>query len=172
MDAVHIHLLLNHVPVLATIFAVPLFAYALLRKSDELKRMSLLILVFSALVAIPVYLTGEPAEETVEKLAGVSEAMIEQHEDSAKLSMILLMITGGLSLVGLFLMWSKRAFVAGWFVLLSLVLSALTAVMMARTANLGGQIRHSEIRSGSASPQPEQGPNAGDAKKQKTDDDD
>src|SRR5688500_7613816 len=169
MDAVHIHLLLNHIPVISTIFAVPLFAYALLRKSDELKRLALIILVFAAVVAIPVYLTGEPAEEAVEKLAGVSHTIIEQHEDAAKISMIFLMTTGALSLVGLFLMRTKKAFVAGWFVLISLLFSVITAGLMARTANLGGQIRHSEIRAGNAGSQQTENPTA---EKSKKDDDD
>ena len=169
MDAVHIHLLLNHIPVIGTIFAVPLFAYALLRKSDELKRLALIILVFAAIVAIPVYLTGEPAEEAVEKLAGVSHTIIEEHEDAAKISMIFLMMTGALSLVGLFLMRTKKAFAAGWFVLISLLFSVITAGLMARTANLGGQIRHSEIRAGNADAQQTENPPA---EKSKKDDDD
>lgn len=170
MDAVHIHLLLNHIPVIGTIFAVPLFAYALLRKSDELKQLSLTVLVLSAVVAIPVYLTGEPAEQSVEKLAGVSEAVIEEHEDSAKLSMVFLMITGLLSLLGFVLIKIKRSFVAGWFVLVSLLFSIATAGLMARTANLGGQIRHSEIRTGGADV-PEQNRPADEQKNEKADED-
>lgn len=171
MDAVHIHLLLNHIPVICTIFAVPLFAYALLRKSDELKRLSLIILIFSAVVAIPVYLTGEPSEEAVEKLVGVSEAATEQHEDSAKLSMVFLIITGALSLLGLVLMKIKKPFTAGWFVLVSLLFSIATAGLMARTANLGGQIRHSEIRAGNSGSPQENRP-ADKQKNERTDDDD
>ena len=147
MDTVHLHLLLNHIPVIGTIFSVPLFAYAVLRKSNELKELALMILVFAALVAIPVYLTGEPAEEAVEKLAGVSTAALELHEDGAKVSMILMAITGVISLLGLVLVKTKKT-LAGWFVFLALVSSTMTAVSMARTANLGGQIRHSEIRTG------------------------
>ena len=158
MDGVHIHLLLNHIPVIGTLFAVPLFGYALLRRSEELKRLSLMILVFSALVAIPVYLTGEPAEEAVEKLAGVSETLIEQHEDSAKLSMVFLMITGAISLLGLILIKIRTSFVAGWFVAVALLFSIATAGMMARTANLGGQIRHSEIRTADTGLPPENRP--------------
>jgi uncharacterized membrane protein len=167
MDGVHLHLLLNHIPVFGMIFATPLFAYALLRRSDELKRLSLIILVLAALSAIPVYLTGEPAEETVEKLAGVSEAIIEQHEDSAKLSLIFAIVTGAISLIGIVLMRSKQEF-ARWFVLLSLLFSMVTAVLMARTANLGGQVRHTEIRSGDAVLQK---PEQREARKESDDDD-
>ena len=171
MDPVHIHLLLNHIPVIGTLFAVPLFAYALLRKSDELKQLSLIVLIIAAVVTIPVYLTGEPAEEVVEGLAGVSEAVIEQHEDAAKLSMVFMMITGGLSLLGFILIRSRKAFAAGWLVLLSLLFSIATAGLMARTANLGGQIRHSEIRAGDAGLQHAESPAAHQEKKESSDDD-
>jgi hypothetical protein len=36
--------------------------------------------------------------------------------------------------------------VAGWFSVLLLVGALVVGVLIARTANLGGQIRHSEIR--------------------------
>lgn len=149
MDGAHIHLLLNHIPILGSIFATPLFAYALIRQSDELKRLSLVILFLTALVTIPVFLSGEPAEEIVEKLAGVNEPIIKQHEDSAKLSLAFVLVTGVLSLIGMVLMRGKKEF-ARWFVLFALLVSAISAVLMARTANLGCQIRHTEIRNTSA----------------------
>ena len=148
MDPVHIHLLLSHVPVLGSIFATLLLAYAMLRKSDEQKQLALIILIFAALVTVPVYLTGEPTEEVVEKLAGVTHAAIEQHEDAAKISMILMMITGAISLLAVF--FQRRAGnVARWVVWLSLVFALVTAGSMIRTGNLGGQIRHTEIGVGS-----------------------
>lgn len=149
MDAVHLHLLLSHVPVLGSLFAVLLLGYALLRKNEETKYLSLIILIFSALVTIPVYLTGEPAEEVAEKLVGVSHAVIEEHESGAKISMILMMITGAVSLLG-FLFMRRAMNVARWAVLLAFVLSVVTAGSMVRTGNLGGQIRHTEIGSGGA----------------------
>ena len=147
MEPVHTHLLLSHFPVLGSLVAVPLLIYSLLRKSDELKQLSLIVLVLVALAAIPVYLTGEPAEEVVEKIAGVGEAVIEPHEDAAKIAMIFAMVTGAFSLLSLVLLRAKKE-LASWLISLSLLLSIGSALMMARVANLGGQIRHSEIRAG------------------------
>jgi hypothetical protein len=48
-----------------------------------LKRISLGIFIIVALLAIPAYLTGEPTEELVENLPGVSKSSIEQHEEAA-----------------------------------------------------------------------------------------
>lgn len=149
MDAVHIHLLLNHIPVIGSLFAVVLFVFSIIRKNYELKRLSLVLFVLAALVAVPVYLTGEPAEEAVENLAGVSHSILEQHEDTAQIAMILLAVTGALSLLGLFLMKGGKE-LARWLVLALLASSAAAGVLMARTANLGGQIRHTEIRADNA----------------------
>ncbi len=154
MDPVHVHLFLNHFPVICSVLAVPLFAYAYLRKSDELKQLALLVLVFAAAVTIPVYLSGEPAEEVVEKLAGVSHDLIEQHEDAAYFAMISMMITGAIALIGLIAMFLKKTGAAKFLVLVALLSAVGSAGLMLRTSNLGGQIRHSEIRAGDAVAQP------------------
>lgn len=154
MDPVHVHLFLNHFPVICSILTVPLFLFAYLRKSDELKQLALLVLVFAAAVTIPVYLSGEPAEEVVEKLAGVGHDVIEQHEDAAYFALISMMITGAISLIGLIAMFLKKATAAKFLVLIALLSAIGSAGLMLRTSNLGGQIRHSEIRKGDAGAQP------------------
>lgn len=149
MEPVHIHLLLNHVPVFASLAGTALLAWAIFRKNPEFTRLALIVLVLSAIIAIPVYLTGEPAEEVVESLPGVSEAIIEEHEDAGKIALIAQLVMGAISLVALFL--SARAHQAARL-LIWLVLAAAVASsgLIAWTANLGGQIRHTEIRAGNA----------------------
>ena len=73
----HLHLLLNHVPVIGTFLALLLLIVAFVRKSEELKKVTLFLFVLIALVTIPVYLTGEPADEMIENIPGISKAMIE-----------------------------------------------------------------------------------------------
>jgi uncharacterized membrane protein len=118
----------------------------MVRKSEELKKASLGIFVIIALIAIPVYFTGGGAEEVVEHLPGVSESIIERHEDSAFSTFVMVEILGLLTLGGLFL-YRRPQTLSNWFVILSLVLSIIIGGLMTRTANLGGQIRHTEIRS-------------------------
>ena len=149
MDALHIHLLLNHFPIIGTIIGIVLLLIGFTRKSDEIKQISLGVFFVIALLTIPVYLTGEPAEERVEKSVGVSKTIMEQHEDAALPALVAMEITGFVALIGLFLLFRKSKF-ANWNVIAILVLSLITFGLMARTANLGGQIRHQEIRSGTA----------------------
>ena len=85
MNATHFHLILNHIPVLGTAFGLGLLIFGLLRTSDEIKKAALGIFVIVAIATIPVYFTGEPAEEGVESLPGVSKAFMERHEEAAGL---------------------------------------------------------------------------------------
>jgi formate hydrogenlyase subunit 3/multisubunit Na+/H+ antiporter MnhD subunit len=146
MDAVHIHLFLNHIPIVGALASVLLLAYATIRKSDEVLRVGFMALVLTALVTIPVYLTGEPAEEVAEKLPGVTDAFIEEHEDAGKLAMIAAVLTGVVALASL--LFARRSDKVGqtltW---VTILLSVVTTGAMVRTGGLGGQIRHTEIRS-------------------------
>lgn len=146
MNAAHLHLLLNHLPVVGTLGCVLLLALAAVRGSPELARVSLGLFVLVALAGAAAYLTGEPAEETVEHAAGVSEALIERHQAAALVALVLLSAVGVLSLAEL-LAFRRRA-VPRAALLVTLLAALLPAAAMAYTANLGGQIRHAEIRSG------------------------
>jgi uncharacterized membrane protein len=141
----HIHLILNHLPVVGTIFGVLLLMLALLRKSEELKRVSLGVFVFTALLALPVYFTGEPAEEVVEHLPGVVKSLIEEHENAALLALLMAGATGVVALAGL-IVFRRAKRLPGWIVGGALVLSLATSGLMGWTANRGGRIRHTEIR--------------------------
>ncbi|MGA7393380.1 MAG: hypothetical protein WCA06_13520 [Terrimicrobiaceae bacterium] len=145
MDPAHLHLMLNHIPVLGTAFGMALIAWALFRKSEELKRVSLGVFVIIALLAVPAYLTGEPAEEVVEHLPGVSEPSIEEHEEAATFAFAGVLVLGAAALGGLIFHWRRKP-VPKFVPIIALVLSVIVFAMMVRTANLGGLIRHSELR--------------------------
>jgi hypothetical protein len=145
MSPVHLHLMLNHLPVVGALFALLLLAFAVFRASDELKKVALGALVIMALLAIPVYLTGEPAEELAEKLPAITESVIEPHEDAAKTAFALILAVGAVALLGLVVLRKKA--VPQWFAISVLALSLPAAGALAWTANLGGKIRHTEIRS-------------------------
>ncbi|MCI0487581.1 MAG: hypothetical protein L0229_13395 [Blastocatellia bacterium] len=149
MNSAYLHLALNHIPVVGAIFAIALLVFAIVKKSEEIKKVSLWAFVILALVTIPVYLTGEPAEEMVEHLPGVSESIIHTHEDAALLAMIAMEVLGAFALMGLILSRKAKRLPA-WVTLGALALSLAAGGLMARTANLGGEIRHPEIRDGGA----------------------
>lgn len=152
MNTTHLHMLLNHFPVIGTLIGSGLLLWGIIRKQDNIKSIAAAVLALMAIIAIPVYLTGEPAEESVEKLAGVSESMIGLHEDAASIAIWLMGITGIVSLAALFFAWQKRKTANAVF-MISFVLSALCFGAMARTGYYGGQIRHTELGTASVNGQ-------------------
>lgn len=147
MNAAQVHLALNHLPIGLVIVGVPLLLAAILRRSKELKGAASIVLMLSALTAIPVFLSGEPAEEIVEHRAGVSERIIHDHEEAAELSLIFIEILGALVFAAwLFERFKRPTPSPIWFGILALGMVNLG--LFVRTAHLGGLIRHDELRSG------------------------
>lgn len=153
MDSTHLHLLLNHFPIIGTLIGTGIMAYGYFAQSDATKKAALWTWVTMALLAIPVFLTGEPAEESVEGLAGVSEALIEAHEEAAEVALWVMEALGLFSLFALFFNF-KNGYNGKTVTALLFALSLVTFGLMARTGYLGGQIRHTEIRSGAAAQTP------------------
>ena len=145
MGFVHLHLMASHVPVMGILFLVPLLITALARRSDELARVGLWGLASIAGAGAFVYLTGEPTEQGIKSLAGISTAMLDQHEEIALISTILLGIAGVLALLALFR--SRKTPVSRGIVIAALVSALGLSGVFAWTANYGGEIRHSEIMS-------------------------
>lgn len=149
MNMAHLHLILNHLPIFGTLFGLALLAIGLLRNSEELKRIGLIVFILMALAVVPTFLTGEPAEEHVKNLPDVSEAYIETHEAEAKVSLAMTLLLGVISGAALILS-IRRARAAVWMTPAALATAVLVSGSLIYTASLGGQIRHSEIRGGAA----------------------
>jgi len=110
MSASHIHIALTHLPVIGIIFSGILLLIAFLTMDKKLQRVSYWFIFFVAISAIPVFLSGEPTEEIIEKLAGVSESFIEEHELIATISFITMIVLGLLSIIGLIIYRNRPMF--------------------------------------------------------------
>jgi uncharacterized membrane protein len=145
MNWAHVHLMINHFPVVGVFGATTLLIYSLLRKSEEIKRVSFGLFVLLALITLAVFFTGQAAENTVKKLPGVTEASIDRHEEMAGYALLFIETLGLAALAGLLLLRVSGA-IPRWIVVIVLLLSLAAAAIVGITANLGGQIRHTEIR--------------------------
>ncbi len=148
MNAAQIHLALNHAPLFLSIIGGGLLILGMIKKNESYKSLSLYLLVAAALLTAPVFLTGEGTEELVEHLPGVNESAIEKHEDMAKISLIIIIITGAVALLGIVI--KKSTGLAKLVFTGAIFLSLASFGTMAQTAHLGGLIRHSEIQNGAA----------------------
>lgn len=143
MSIVHLHLILNHVPLIGMAFVLLILGVAMWRRNDGMGRLGLVVMVGLAAVTAVVFLSGEPAEEAIESIAGVSEAMIHPHEEAAEASLIATGIAGVLALIVLGI-YRRRA-LPRWVTGVALIAALVASSMLGWTANLGGQIRHTEI---------------------------
>ena len=147
MSAAHIHLLLNHIPILWTIFALLLLLYGMWKRNEDMERASLGAFVITALITIPVYLTGDGAAEIIHNLPGVSIELIRQHDSAASLTIVAIELLGAASLLSLWLL-RRAAALKSWMMIAVLVLALISTGLAVWTGGLGGQIRHTEVRAG------------------------
>lgn len=144
MDWVHLHLALNHVPVLGTVFLFLLLCVGALRGSDELKRTSLAGFALLTLVSIPTKFTGDFAYEAVSEAAWLEVDRVEAHEQAADQATTAIFALGLAS--GIAWYRARRRNVTRGNLIVTLILALLTCCLMGRAAYLGGQLRHTEIR--------------------------
>ena len=143
MNAAHVHLMLNHFSIIGSIFGLVLLVLAMVRNSRELITVSFACLASVAIISIPVYFTGKPAEHVIEHLGDVSEEVVEQHGEAAQFAFTGIECVGALALAGLWLFRAEPP--PRWFLVILLVGSLLTVGAMTYTANRGRQIRHPEV---------------------------
>lgn len=153
MNAAHFHLLVNHFPLIGLFFALPLLIYGSLRSNEHFVRAGLFVALVAGLLAAPTFLTGEPAEEILEKLPGFSEPLVEAHEEAAEFAIWVISIT---TLAAAVALWAsvKKNTNSKMLIRAVIVLNLFSLVVMARTSQLGGKIAHPEIRDSNAPSSP------------------
>ena len=144
MNGAHIHLLLNHVPILGSIFALCLLIGGILAGNKSILISSFITIVVVALICIPVYLSGEEAEHVVDPIIGINKIAIESHEEQAEIALWVLLMNGAIAL-GTMISALKTNVISKPLIWINLVLLILVVALMARTGGSGGQIRHCEI---------------------------
>lgn len=149
MDAVHLHLLLNHAPILGGALALAILAWGLLRRSREIARLALGLLFLFGALTYPVSLSGEQAEERIEGAPWVVEDLVQEHEERAEAALAAMLVAGALALGALVLSRGGRPLqpIASGMVLAA---GCLAIALLVRTGLAGGVIRHDELRGAQA----------------------
>lgn len=147
MNAAHFHLLTNHLPVIGAGFVFLVLLIGIWFKNGAVQKTALALFVLVALLSIPVYLSGNSAEDLVENLPGVSHDAIETHEESAVIALIGVEVLGALALMG-FALFGRRERVPAQFLIAIVGWTLITLVLAVRTSNLGGKIRHAQEMDG------------------------
>jgi len=146
MSYAYLHLVLNHIPLIGVGIALFLLILAGIREDLGLRRAAWMVLILAGIITAPTYLTGTLAEETVEKLPDVTEELIETHEERALIALIATILS---TLLGGICLWmdETKGFIPRSLRILTELTVALAFGVLLWTAQAGGQIRHTEIRS-------------------------
>jgi uncharacterized membrane protein len=145
MNQTHLHLMITHLPIAGTALGAVVMAYGLRTKSIQTQISAYFIFIISSIGATVSYLTGEAAEETVEKIAGITKNTIEEHEEFALITLVGLIILGVASVGAMILTIRRSAFTRN-AAFVTLFISLISFGLAAWTGYLGGQIRHTEVR--------------------------
>jgi uncharacterized membrane protein len=137
----YLHLLSNHVPILGSLFGVLLLVVALVKPNLNTTLSAYLILILGGIGGFVAYFTGEPTEESIEHVAGISHKLIHVHEEMAENALIFVFLLTAAAVVGL---WAERA---QWnsakkIERFTLVVGIIAFILFAFTGYLGGHIRH------------------------------
>lgn len=146
LSGAHLHLLVNHVPILGALFALALLVASFLWSPDVLRRTAFVVLIGTAVASAVADLSGDPAEDAVRGLPGVRREAIHAHEEFAEASYIGAVILGVLAVGGV-VRW-RRSAVPRAATIIALIGTAALSGAMAYTGLLGGRIRHTEVRPG------------------------
>jgi hypothetical protein len=149
VNLAHLHLVMNHVPTVGAAVALSLLLLAFARRNEHLKHAGLEVLFIIALLALPVYVTGVAAQREMRERTDISVDAVRIHHDAALIGFSVMEFAGFLAWVALWQM--RRLGRAGRGVVPAAMLLLVVALgIMGRAANLGGDIRHTEIRTADA----------------------
>lgn len=145
MNEAHIHLMVNHLPVIGLLISIGVLTFAVFRRQPEFIRLGLWLVFLTALSTIPAYYSGEGAEEVVEHLPGISESLIEEHEELAEIGFLISQLTGLLALAGIMVSRRSDRYLRPLSIL-TIAAASGTLGFLGMVANSGGKINHPELR--------------------------
>lgn len=145
MNDAHLHMVVNHFPIIGTLFGLGILITGIVMKNNIIKNIAYVLFCISAIFGFASMFTGEGAEEIAENLPSVTDQIIHEHEEMAEKLALVLYVLGGISLLGLYFNFKNhaKASLVSYFAFVV----ALVAVFLGKqTGTTGGEVRHTEIR--------------------------
>ncbi len=149
MNQAHLHLLFNHLPIIGTLIGLLTLIAGFLLTNNIVKRTAMGIFVFAAICAIPAILTGEGAQEVMERLPGLNGGFIKAHQEVAGIFIWLSSLLGISALATLFFDIKENP-LSKILYFATLAIALGTMFVGQQVGTTGGEIRHTEIRTGTA----------------------
>jgi hypothetical protein len=126
------------------VLALGLLLLGFVRRNQHLTHVGLEVLFVIAVLTLPVYITGVGAQRELRGRQEISDTAIRVHQDAAIYGFAVTEFAGFVAWLAL---WQSRRAnrPARGLVPTTMVLLAVALAIMARAANLGGEIRHPEM---------------------------
>jgi hypothetical protein len=146
MTGAHLHLLVNHAPILGSFFAMLLLLASFRWAPEVLARTALVVLIATAVASAVANYSGEPAEDQIRGLPGVKREVIHDHEEMGEWGFRVAVIVGiaGIAALARYRHGMLPNGARTGFTLATVVLFGL----MGYVGLLGGRVRHTEVRPG------------------------
>ncbi|MFT5217730.1 MAG: putative membrane protein [Glaciecola sp.] len=149
MNDAHLHLVVNHFPIIGSIFGLGTLVAGIVLKNNTVKNTAYCLFVVSAIFAAFSMATGEGAEEMVEDMPNIGKQIIHEHEEIAENLALILYLLAVVSIGGIFLNIKNHA-KAKVISYVALVIGIGAVYVATLVGTSGGNIRHTEIREDSA----------------------
>jgi uncharacterized membrane protein len=153
MNDAHLHMVVNHFPIIGTFFGIGILIAGMFLKNDSVKNTAYILFVIASIFGALSMATGEGAEEMVEDFPNIGKAIIHEHEELAEKFALVLYVTGVFALISLGAA-VKKFRMAKIFSFITLILALISGVLSIKVGTSGGEIRHTEIRENSAASAP------------------
>jgi uncharacterized membrane protein len=148
MNWAYLHVIINHFPIVGIIIGTLLLIAGMVFKNEGIKISALGTVVFAALMAVVVDLTGDPARESVRGTPDFVLSLINRHENMAVISLFIIIPAGLMAAVTLYSILKKVKTVR-FLLIMTLIFSLISCIAMGYVGRTGGQIRHLEFRNDS-----------------------
>ena len=145
MNDAHLHMVVNHFPIIGTIFGLGILIAGIFMNNTVIKNVAYILFVVAAIFAAVSMTTGEGAEEIAENLPSVTDQIIHEHEEMAEKLALVLYALGVISLLGLYLNFKNNA-KAAVVSYIAIVVAVIGVFLGKQTGTTGGEVRHTEIR--------------------------
>ncbi len=143
MNDAHLHLLINHFPIVGTIFGFGILVAGIILKNKSVQNTAYIIFILCMILGKASMFTGEKAEKIIENL-GISRDLIHEHEEQAETYIKMAYALGVISIISL-LANIRNHSKSKLFSFLTLTLAIVTIILSKSVGTSGGEIRHTEI---------------------------
>lgn len=145
MNDAHLHMVVNHFPIIGTILGLGILITGIILKNNSVKNTAYFLFIVAALFALASMATGDGAEELVEDMPNIGKSIIHEHEEIAEKLAIALYLLGAISLMGIILTIKNHP-KAKFISFVAVVIGVATTYIATLVGTSGGEIRHTEIR--------------------------